>query len=79
MAETYVLNKMEHQYKERGLVWQKSVDSERSMSQTESRPASPATVWMLNSKANEPQELAFYPFAHYDITFNERASAFFNT
>ena len=49
------------------------------MTQNESCPANPSTVVLLNSKANEPKHLAFYPFAHYEVTFNDPNGNFFHS
>jgi hypothetical protein len=54
-------------------------DTEKTMTQNESHPAGPSTVTLLNSKANEPKQLAFYPYAHYEVTFNDPNGNFFHS
>jgi hypothetical protein len=49
------------------------------MTQNESHPAGPSTVTLLNSKANEPKKLAFYRYAHYEVTFNDPNGNFFHS
>jgi hypothetical protein len=54
-------------------------DTEKTMTQNESHPAGPSTVTLLNSKANESKQLAFYPYAHYEVTFNDPNGTFFHS
>jgi hypothetical protein len=54
-------------------------DTEKTMTQNESHPADPSTVTLLNSKANEPKQLAFYPHTHYKVTFNDPNKKFFHS
>jgi hypothetical protein len=55
------------------------LDSKKSLTQNESCAASPSTVKLLHSKANKLKNLAFYPFAHYEVTLNDPGGTFFHS
>ena len=77
-AEAHILRRMKDKYPLQ-FVSREPFDTEKSMTQNESCAASPSTVVLLNSKANEPKHLGFYPFAHYEVTFNDPGGNFFHS
>jgi hypothetical protein len=75
-AEVRILKRMKAKFPLEFISRQAS-DTEKNMTQNESHLAGPSIVTLLNLKANKPKQLAFYPYAHHEVRFNDPNGIFF--
>ena len=77
-AEVKILKRAKE--KHRGLITRRfAVDWESTLLQNYSVPATSTTTDALNKAAKPPRELIFYPFAAYELTYNDSKHRFFQS
>ena len=77
-AEETILNKFKTNYKDK-YIEKRSNDWQETKLQHNPSPATQSVSNMLDNKQKTPQSLLLYPFAIYEITFNDKDENFFQS